>query len=166
MTIVARVAGRDLTRPVERQAHRLQLTLHRGDVGVSPIARIDLVVARRVLGRQAEGVPSHWVKDIVAIGAAIARDNVAHRVVADVPHMDTPRGIREHLEHIIFRARIVVLRLEELCLIPGFLPFGFGRARIVSFSCHARYFAYEECWRRSPWFAGPVNTGSPDLPAK
>ncbi len=110
MLVVARIAGRELARPVERQAHRLQLALHRVDVGIGPVARIDLVVARGVLRRQAEGVPAHRMQHVAAVGAPEARHHVAHRVVAHVAHMDAPRRIGEHLEHVVFRARVVVAR--------------------------------------------------------
>ena len=86
--VVARIAGGDLAAPVQRQAHGLELGLHGRDVGVGPVARIDLVVARRVFGRQAEGVPSHRMQHVAAHGAAEARHDVAHRVVAHMPHMD------------------------------------------------------------------------------
>ena len=98
--------------------------LHRLDVGVGPVARIDLVVARRVFGRQAERVPAHRMQHVEAHGAAVARHHVAHRIVAHMAHMDAPRRIGEHLQHIVFRARIVVLRLEKLGLVPGLLPCG------------------------------------------
>ena len=38
--VVGRIAGRDLARPVERQAHRLELRLHRRDVVVGPLPRM------------------------------------------------------------------------------------------------------------------------------
>ena len=136
MLVVARIAGGDLAAPVQRQAHGLELALHRLDVGIGPVARIDLVVARGVFGRQAEGVPAHRMQHVAAHGAAEARHHVAHRIVAHMAHMDAARRIREHLQHVIFRARIIVRDREKLSLVPGFLPAGFGRARIVSFGCH------------------------------
>ncbi len=39
VAVIFRIAGRDLARPVERQADRLQLRAHRGDVVVGPVAR-------------------------------------------------------------------------------------------------------------------------------
>ncbi len=140
VAIIGRIAGGQFAGPVERQAHRLQLALHRLDVLVGPVARVDAIVARRILGRQAEGVPAHRVQHVVAHGAAPARDHVAHRIVAHMAHVDAPRRIGEHLEHVVFRPRVVVLRLEQLRLVPGRLPAGFGSAGIVSFGCHDRDF--------------------------
>ncbi len=136
MLVVAGVAGRDLAGPVQRQAHRLQLAPHRRDVGIGPVARIDLVVARRIFRGQAERIPSHRMQDVEAHGTAETRHHVAHRVVAHMADVDAPRRIGKHLEHVVFRARIVVRHLEKLRLVPRLLPAGFGRARIVSFGCH------------------------------
>ncbi len=140
VAVVGRVAGRELTRPVQRKAHRLQLALHRLDVCIGPVARIDLVVACRVFRRQAEGVPAHRMQDVETLRALVARHHVAHRIVAHMAHMDAARRVRKHLEHVILLARRVVLRLEELRIVPGLLPFGLGCAGIVSFGCHVRNF--------------------------
>jgi hypothetical protein len=99
---------------------------------------MDLVLHRSVFRRHAEGVPAHRVQDVEALCARlIAGDHVAHRVVAHVADMDAPRRIGEHFQDVVFRTRIVVVRLEKLRLRPGLLPFRFGFARIVSFGCHA-----------------------------
>ena len=108
MLVVGRVAGRELARPVEREAHRLELRLHGGDVLVGPGARRDLALHRGVLGRQPERVPAHRVQHVVAARAHEAGEHVAHGVVAHVPHVDAPRRIGEHLQHVVFRARVVV----------------------------------------------------------
>ena len=64
--VIGRVAGRDLAAPVERQPHRLELLLHRGDVGVGPFLGMDLALHGGVLGRHAEGVPAHRVQHVQA----------------------------------------------------------------------------------------------------
>ena len=122
--VVGRVAGRDLARPVERQPHRLELLLHRGDVVVGPGLGMDLALHRGVLGRHAEGVPAHRMQHVHAHGAFVARDHVAHRVVAHVAHVDAPRRIGEHLQHVVFRPRVVVRGREDAALVPGLLPAG------------------------------------------
>jgi hypothetical protein len=103
MLVVPGVAGRDLAGPVEREAHRLELLAHLLDVGVGPGRRVDALLHGRVLGRQAEGVPAHRVEDVEALRPLRAGQHVAHRVVADVPHVDAPRGVGEHLEHVVLR---------------------------------------------------------------
>ncbi len=136
--VVARIAGRDLARPVERQPHRLQLRPHGGDIGVGPFRRTGVVLHGGVLRRQSERVPAHRMEDIEPAGAAITRHHIAHGVVAHMAHVDAPRRIGEHLEHVIFRARIVVLGFEDLRTRPGLAPFGLGFAHVVSFGPHYR----------------------------
>ena len=78
----------------------LQLLAHRPDIGPGPFARMDLALHRRILGRHAERVPAHRVEHFVALHPPVAGDDVAHRVIADMAHVDAPRGIGEHLEHV------------------------------------------------------------------
>src|SRR5262249_38951870 len=96
-----------------------------------------LVLHRGVFGGEPEGVPTHRVEDVVALGAHVARDDVAHRIVADVTHMDPPRRVGEHLEDVVFWARVLVLRLEDALVGPGRLPTRLRLAGIVSERCHA-----------------------------
>src|SRR5262249_20400278 len=56
--------------------------------------------------------------------------------VAHVPHMDAPRRIGEHLQHVVFLARVVVAGGEDAPLVPDLLPAGLGLAGIVAFACH------------------------------
>ncbi len=134
--VVGRVAGRDLAAPVDREAHRLQLPAHRGDVRVGPFLRVDLVLHRGVLGRHPEGVPAHRVEHVEAAGAHVARHDVAHRVVAHVAHVDAPRRVGEHLEHVISRARVVVVGPVQVALRPDRLPFRLGFLGVVALGPH------------------------------
>ena len=136
LVIVVGVAGRELATPVEREAHALQLRAHGGDVVVGPFGGMDAALDRRVLRRQAERVPAHRVQDVMAFGAHGAGNHVAHRIVPDVPHMDAPRRVGEHLEHVIFRARIVLVRVKQAALLPGLLPARLGFRRIVTVFRH------------------------------
>ena len=90
-------------------------------------------VARRVLRRQAEGVPAHGVHDLEAAGALVARHHVAQRVVADVPHVYLAAGVGEHLQHVVLGppARRQVLGAEAPGRVPGGLPARLGRGEVV-----------------------------------
>jgi hypothetical protein len=134
--VVGRVAGREFTRPVQRQAHRLQLLLHRSDVLVGPRFGVHLVGHRGIFRRHAEGVPPHRVQHVLALRALEARHHVAHRVVAHVTHMDAARRIREHLQHVVLFAGVVVLGGEDRPVVPQALPTRFGLAGIVAFVDH------------------------------
>ena len=106
--VVAGVAGGDLAAPVDGQAHGLELALHVGDVLVGPLGRRHAVLQRRVLGRQAEGVPAHGHQHVVAAHAQVAREHVVDRVVAHVAHVQLAAGIRQH------RAGVVLLAARVL----------------------------------------------------
>ena len=95
-----------------------------------------LVLHGGILGRHAERVPAHRVDDVEALGPAVARHHVAHGVVAHVAHVDAPRRIGEHLEDVVFLARVVVRGREGAALGPDGLPLRFGLAGVVAFDAH------------------------------
>ena len=144
--VIGRIAGRDLAAPVERQAHRLELRLHGGDVFVGPNLRMDLALHGGVFGRHAEGVPAHRMQHRMAHGALHPRHHVAHRVVAHVAHMDAPGRIREHLEHVVFLADVVVLRGEDAAFVPDFLPAGLRLGGVVAFNGHWNCSRFRAFW--------------------
>ena len=88
---------------------------------------------RRVLRRQAEGVPSHGVEHVEAAHPFVARDHVADGVVPHMAHVDPARRIGEHLEAVVLRLRSVLGHLEGLLLLPGPLPAFFNFLEIVPF---------------------------------
>ena len=92
LMVVVEIASRELTRPIERQPHALELAAHGGDVVVGPLGGMDAALDGRVLRRQAEGVPAHRVQHVVAAGAHVAGDHVAHGVVAHMPIWMRPDG--------------------------------------------------------------------------
>ena len=134
--VVSRVAGRDLAAPVERQAHRFELRLHRRDIVVGPLFGMDLALYGGVLRGQAKGVPAHWMQHIHPHRAFVPRDHIAHRVIAHMAHMDAPRRIGEHFQHVVFRARVFVRRRENASLVPDFLPAHLGVAGVVAVGSH------------------------------
>ena len=136
--VVFRIAGREFPAPVQRQAELLELRLHRVDVGIGPFAGIDAALHRGVLCRQAERVPAHRVEDIVALGAPVARDDVAHRIVAHMTHVQPSGRVGEHLEDVsLRRSRRFGGRpgAEQVGCGPGVTPPGLRSLRIIS-GCH------------------------------
>ena len=132
VAVVAGIAGGDLARPVERQPHALELVAHLGDVGVGPGRRVDALLHRGVLGRQAESIPAHRMQHVEALGPLHPGQHVAHGVVADMAHVDAPRRIGEHLQDVVFRARRIGLGAEHAALRPDLLPLRLGGAEGVS----------------------------------
>ena len=89
-----------------------------------------------VFSGHAKSVPPHGMQNIEAFGALVPCDHVAHRVIAHMPHVDAPGRVREHLEHIIFRARVVVAGRKAGALIPHLLPLRLSIACAVSVLSH------------------------------
>ena len=134
--VVIRQTGRNLGAPVIREAETIHLAFHIGDVVQRPFARRPIVLERSVLSGQTEGVPSHWMKHVVAFHPHVAREGIADGVVAHVPHMQRAGGIRQHFEHVILPAgrsrrlcsielrlllpALMPLRLDALCVVPLF----------------------------------------------
>ena len=65
-----------------------------------------------------------------------ARQHVAERVVADMADMDAPGRVGEHLQHVIFRPRVVVFRGKNRLFVPLALPARLGFACVVAFGGH------------------------------
>ena len=112
MAVIGWIAGCDFPVPIEREPHGFELSAHGRDIGVSPCGGMYLVGHGCIFSRHAKRVPSHRVKHIKAFGAAIAGNDIAHRIIAHMAHMDAPGRIGEHLQHIIFGARIIIPRAE------------------------------------------------------
>ncbi len=119
--VVVGVAGRELARPVDAEAERLELALHVRDVVARPLRGRDAVLDRGVLGRQAEGVPAHRLQDVVALHAHVAGQHVADGVVAHVAHVQLAARVREHAQAVVLRPRGVFARGERAGGVP-FLP--------------------------------------------
>ncbi len=94
--VVVGIAGGHFAAPVDGQTHRLHLLFHVGDVVVGPLRRRHLVLERRVLGRQAEGIPAHGHEDVVALHAQLARQHVVDGVVAHMAHVQLAAGVGQH----------------------------------------------------------------------
>ena len=136
--VVLGLGGRELARPVDRPAHPLHLAADRLDVPGRDLARVAPLVDRRVLGVQAEGVVAHRTQHVEALPATDVREDVAHRVVEDVPHVELARRVREHLEDVRRPAtlddvrRIGVRDREGALGRPQGLPFRLDLAGLVS----------------------------------
>ncbi len=76
------------------------------------------------------------MEHIESLGALVTGEHVAHGIVAHMAHVDAPRGIGEHLQHIGLRGAKIVAGCEDAGLIPGRLPVPFAVGRVVAFGCH------------------------------
>ena len=130
MAVVIGLAGRQLARPVERKPDALELRLHVGDVGAGPGAGVHPLFHRGVLGGHAKRVPAHRVQHLMPRHPTIAREDVAHRIVANVAHVDVSAGIGKHFKHIDPRLGRAIVGGEGLPRVPDALPMGVRLERI------------------------------------
>ena len=130
VAVIIGLAGGELAAPVEREAEPFQLLAHRRDIGAGPAAGMDPLLHRRILGWHAERVPAHRVEHFHALHPAVAGEDVAHRVIADMAHVDAPRRIGEHLQHIGLGLGACAVGGEALRLVPPRLPARVGLPRV------------------------------------
>ena len=74
-------------RRLSKLSHAVQLAAHVGDVLLGGDARMLAGLHGILLGRQAEGVVTHGVQDVLALHAVVAADHIGGEVaqrVADV----------------------------------------------------------------------------------
>jgi hypothetical protein len=133
--VVGRLVRGDDALPVDRPPHAAHLVRDRRDVPLGDLERVTAFADGGVLGRQAEGVEAHRAQHLVTGPPTEVRDDVTHGVVEDVPHVQLPGRVREHLEHV--EARLVVpglrvARVEGLLVLPDGLPLRFDLVCVVS----------------------------------
>ena len=128
------VRGR-LAVPVDHPAQAPHLGADVRDVPLDDLARMPALADRGVLGGQAERVEAHRAHHAPAGAPPVMRDHVAQRVVEDVPHVQRPGGVREHLEHVELPLRLGpglgVRRVEGPFGLPDLLPLLLDCVRLV-----------------------------------
>ena len=119
------VRGR-LAVPVDHPAQASHLGADVRDVPLHDLARMPALADRGILGGQAERVEAHRAHHAPAGAPPVMRDHIAQRVVEDVPHVQRPGGVREHLEHVELPLRLAaglgVRRVEGPLGLPDLLP--------------------------------------------
>ena len=120
--VVLGIGGGELTGPVERRAHRLELAGHVLDVGVGPLLGMRLVVDRRVLGGQTEGVEAQGKEDVLALHPLPTGGNVGRRHGEPVADVQVAAGVGQHREEVIRLARVVVVDPVEAVDLPALAP--------------------------------------------
>ncbi len=134
--VLGLVRGEDAI-PVDRPAHAFHLRADRGDVPRSFVAGVRALLDRGVLRGQAERVEPHRAHYGEAVATAEVGDDLAQHVVADVPHVQVARRVREHLEHVgLLRVALELLavrirHLEGSLVLPDALPLLFDRSWVV-----------------------------------
>jgi|GEM_PF-3412013 len=131
-SVIFRVGGAHLARPIVGEAHVVQLFAVAADVGLGRgggmLAGLDGVL----LGRQAERIVAHRVQHVEALGPFVTRENIGGDVAQRMPHVQPrPGRIGEHVQHVVLRLSPVFRSPERAVLRPEFLPFPLDRSVVV-----------------------------------
>ena len=129
------VVAAHLAAPVVDRPEPLQAGLELLDAGVGEDPGMDPGLDGGVLGRQAEAVEPDGAEHGVALHGALADQQVTEGVVADVALMGGAARVGVHAEHVVGRARVVVVDLVGAVVGPAPLPFGLDRLGVVLL-CH------------------------------
>ncbi len=130
--VVGRVGGDDLGLPIERRAHRPQLPPHVVDVRHRPVARVDLVADRRVLGREPERIEPDRQEHVLAMHPVEPGEGVGRRDDVPVADVDVARRIRVHRQQVeLPTGRVVEVGSVHPELVPLLLPAGLDRGGVV-----------------------------------
>ena len=95
MLVVAWMTGRQLSVPVEIEAHLFQLGLGIPDVLIGPCLRTDIPLNSSVLSRQPETIPAHRIDDMFASLLIVASEHITDSVDAQMTHMNLTGWIWE-----------------------------------------------------------------------
>ena len=144
LPIIFRIAGGKFARPVDRQAKRLHLRAHIGDIAIGPIFGVAAYCHRGVFSRHSKRIPAHRVQHIMPGADFMAGNHIAHCVIAHMAHMDPPRRIGKHLKHVIFWFALIACGREDASVFPALLPFRFYFTRLIAhlFGIPCKHF----CW--------------------
>ena len=97
-----------------------------GDVFPGHLCRMDVVFNGKVLGRQAKRIPAHWIEDVKALHALLARNNIERSIGARMAHVQALAGrIRELYQRIKLRFGEVLRRDKAFLGVPDVLPLFF-----------------------------------------
>ena len=131
--VVVRLAGCQLAIPVEREAQTVELPFHVIDIGIRPLRGRHVVLNGGIFRRHAKSVPAHRLQDVVAEHFVEAREHIADRVIAHVPHVQLARRVGEHRQTIIFRLAGIFDRARCAGFLPQLLGGQFDVLRLIFF---------------------------------
>jgi len=158
--VVLRVTGVERAVPVERAAVAAHGCALGGYVLVRPTGRVDGPLDGGVLSRQAEGVPTDRVQDVVALLHPVARQDVTQGVGLGVAHVEVPRRVGEHVQHVLRGPDVVrVPGAERGDVVPDRQPALLQRMRVVGLV--GGLLGCGVCGRRRCVHGGPKVIGSP-----
>ena len=125
------MAGGDFAPPVVADPPRADLRLHVGDVAVGVGLGVGSVLLSGIFGGEAEGVPAHGREYVESLHLLVARQHVAHDVIAAVADMHGAGRIGEHGQAVKLLLRILRVARERMLVVPPGLPLGFDFVKRV-----------------------------------
>ena len=116
------IAGSEFPAPIDSQSYLFELIAHGRDIGVGQFAWMYAFLARRVLSRQAERIPTHRMQHVESLGAAEPGEAIAHGVIAHMAHMDAAGRIGKHLQNVSLGPAALAFGAEDFTFRPNRLP--------------------------------------------
>ena len=146
--VVVRVGRIHLPIIVIGKPQRLDLPPHVRNVLLRRLARASPGLNRILLRRQPERIPPDRVQHVEPLHPLVSRNDIRRRIPFRMSHMQPlPRRIRKHIQHVVFRLRIVhragridthrLPRLERLVRLPVCLPLLLNRVMVVTAFIHS-----------------------------
>ena len=130
--VVVLISGIDHSRPVEREAHTLELSGKLHDVVIGYLAGMYAGLDGGVLRRQTVGIEADGEQHIVALHPALPADNLQTGICFDVAHVHAVSGrVRKFHQRIELRLGVVFLCTERTVFLPILLPLGFHCGKII-----------------------------------
>ena len=121
---VVRVGGIDAAVPVEAQSEPLHLLAVAGGIAGGRFGGVHAGINGVLFGGQAKGIEAHRVQYVVAGLPLLPRYDIGTDVPQRVTYVQPrARGIREHIEYVVFRLIRGVGRPVGFMLLPVGLPF-------------------------------------------
>ena len=124
--IITRLAGAYLAVPVERKANLVQLFAVAGNILLRGFGGVLSRLNGVLLSGQSVGIVTHRVQHVKTLQAFIAGVNIRSDVTERMSHVQScARGVGEHIQHVVFRFRLILFNVIGFILGPFAAPFPF-----------------------------------------
>jgi hypothetical protein len=130
--IILRLTGSDFAAPIETETDFIELLPVTLNVVGCSNGRMLACLNGVLFSGQAVSIVTHRMQHIVSLQSLISCHYVGGYIAQGVPHVQTSsRRIREHIQHIVFRFRLIFVDFVRLTLNPLLLPLLFNGAEII-----------------------------------
>ena len=124
------IRGIDFPIPIIKRTNFVELPFYIFNVRPGAHLRMGIGLNGIVFRRQAKGIPSHGMKDLIALQNFITADNITEHIAAPVTNMQTrTRGIGKHIQAVILWFFVIIH--IHLMFFPMGPPFFFNGRKII-----------------------------------